>query len=98
VGEDEGLGSVITQIVGWKNIDPTCYEENIYMARGKPKQMEMNVEIKSNIIYAILTCMLARQDKILTSSRCSMKSTVEHLSQINTPATCPQQPRNARIW
>jgi len=42
--------------------------------------------------------MLAGQEKNPTSSRRSMKSTIEHLTQRNTPATCPQQPRNARIW
>jgi hypothetical protein len=30
-----------------------CYEENISMARGKPQQMKMTAEIKSNPRYAI---------------------------------------------
>ena len=31
----------------------SCYEENISMARGKPKQTEMSAEINSNIKYVI---------------------------------------------
>jgi hypothetical protein len=68
------------------------------MARGKPQQMEMTAEINSNLKYDIYTNMLARQDKRPTSSRHSMKSTIEHLTQSNIPATSPQQPSNAIIW
>jgi hypothetical protein len=42
--------------------------------------------------------MLEGQDKRPTSSRRSMKSTVEHLTQRNTPATSPQQPSKEIIW
>jgi hypothetical protein len=68
------------------------------VARGKPQQKKMIAEIDSNLSYAIYTNMLARQDKGPTSSRRLMKCIVEHFTQRNTPATCPQQPRNASIW
>jgi len=68
------------------------------MSRGKPQQTEMTVEIKSNIKYDIYTNMLARQDKMATSSRHSTKSAVEHLTQSNIPTTSPQQPRCTSIW
>jgi hypothetical protein len=75
-----------------------CYEENIFLARGKPQQMKMTVEINSNLKYAIYTNILTRQYKRPTSSRRSMKSIVEHLTQSNIPANCPQQPSNTSIW
>ena len=68
------------------------------MARGKPQQTKMTAKINSNLMYAIKTNMLARQDKRPTSSRRLMKSIIDHLTQRNTPATCPQQPRNTSIW
>ena len=68
------------------------------MARGKPQQMEMIAEINFNLRYSIQTNMITRQDKEPTSSRSSMKSTVEHLNQRNTPKTRPQQLINASIW
>jgi hypothetical protein len=51
------------------------------MARGKPQQIEMTAEIKSNIKYDIQKNMLRRQYKRPASSRRSMKSIVEHLTQ-----------------
>jgi hypothetical protein len=60
--------------------------------------MEMIAEINSLLKYAMKTNMLVRQDKRPTLSRRSMKSTVEHLTQSNIPATSPQQPSKARIW
>jgi hypothetical protein len=59
--------------------------------------MEMIAEINSFLKYAMKTNMLARQDKMPTSSRHSMKSIVDHLTQINIPTTSPQQPSKARI-
>ena len=68
------------------------------MDSGKPQQTEMTAEIDSILKYAIQKNMLARQDKMPTSSKRSMKSIVENLTQTNIPATSPQQPSNARIW
>jgi hypothetical protein len=72
--------------------------ENLSVARGKPQQMEMNEEINSNLRYVIYTNILTRQYKRPTSSRRSMKSIVEHLTQSNIPANSPQQPSNISIW
>jgi hypothetical protein len=58
----------------------------------------MTVEIKSLLKYGMKTNMLEGQDKSPTSSRRSMKSTVEHLTQSNIPATSPQKPIKASIW
>jgi hypothetical protein len=42
--------------------------------------------------------MLERQDKSPTSSRRSMKSIVENLTQSNVSATSPQQLSKESIW
>jgi hypothetical protein len=42
--------------------------------------------------------MLAGQDKRPTSSKRSMKSTLEDLTQSDIPATSSQQPSNTSIW
>jgi hypothetical protein len=68
------------------------------MARVKHNRRKMTTKIDSNLMYDIYTNMLARKHKRPTSSRRLMNSTIEHLTQINTPVTCPQQPRNTRIW
>jgi len=66
--------------------------------QGKTQQTEMTAEIKSLLKYSMKTNMLARQDKMPTSSRRSMNSIVEHLTQRNIPTTSPQQPRKESIW
>jgi hypothetical protein len=58
----------------------------------------MIVEINFDPKYAIEIRILTRQDKDPTSSRLSMKTTIEHTTQSFTPATFPQQPRYASIW
>jgi hypothetical protein len=68
------------------------------MERGKPQEMEMTVEINSIIKYAIYLNMIVRQHKRPTSYGCSMKPTIEDLTQNNTPAPSPQQPSNVSIW
>jgi hypothetical protein len=60
--------------------------------------MEMTAEINSLLKYDMKKNMLARQDKSPTSYRRLTKSTVEHLTQRNIPATSPQQPRKENIW
>jgi hypothetical protein len=55
------------------------------MARGKPQKTDMTIEINSNIKYVIYANILTRQDKRPTSSKRSMKSVVEHLTQRNIP-------------
>jgi len=36
-----------------EKIWPICYEENLFMAWGKPQQTQMTAEINSNPRYAI---------------------------------------------